>query len=78
MMRCREVARLLSAGEVSESPMRRRIAVRLHLMMCGHCSRFARQLAWLGRTARDLARGFEEDEAVAGIETRVLRRLGLW
>ena len=77
MMRCREVARLLSAGETSELPRRRRFAVRLHLMMCGHCSRFARQLAWLGRTARDLARGFEEDEAVAGLETRVLRRLGL-
>lgn len=77
MMRCREVARLLSAGETSELPWRRRFAVRLHLMMCGHCSRFARQLAWLGRTARDLARGFEEDEAVAGLETRVLRRLGL-
>lgn len=77
MIRCREVAHLLSAGEISESPLRRRIAVRLHLMMCDHCSRFARQLAWLGQTARGLARSFEEDDAVAGLETRLLRRLGL-
>jgi len=77
MIRCRDVARLLSEDERSDCSAWRRVSVRLHLMMCGHCSRFARQLAWLGRTARDLARGFEEDEAVAGLETRVLRRLGL-
>lgn len=77
MMRCRQVAWLLSAGELSESPLRTRVAVRLHLMMCRHCRRFIRQLAWLGDAARELVRGFEGDEAVDNLEARLLRRLGI-
>jgi len=77
MIRCRQVARLASAGELSESPLRTRLAVRLHLMMCRHCRRFIRQLAWLGDAARELVSGFERDEAVQDLEARLLRRLGV-
>jgi hypothetical protein len=77
MIRCRQVARLVSAGELSESALRTRVAVRLHLMMCRHCRRFVRQLSWLGDAARALVRGFERDEAVHDLEARLLRRFGI-
>lgn len=77
MIRCRQVARLVSAGELSDSPLRTRVAVRLHLMMCRHCRRFLGQLAWLGDAARELVRGFERDEEVQNLEARLLRRLGV-
>ena len=44
MPSCREVTGLLASGELESVPRMKRILVRLHLSMCAHCSRFARQL----------------------------------
>ena len=77
MIRCRQVAWLVSAGELSESPLRTRVAVRLHLTMCQHCRRFVQQIAWLGDAARELVRGFERDETLHDLEARLLRRFGV-
>jgi len=76
MIRCRHVARLVSTGELSESSLRTRAAVRLHLMMCDHCRRFVRQVARLGDAVRELVRGLDRDEAGHDFEARLLRRLG--
>lgn len=50
---CREVSRCLAEGALETSPWHRRLLVRLHLSMCAHCSRFARQLRLLGRAWRE-------------------------
>lgn len=75
MLRCREVSRMVAADEVRSAGFARRTAVRIHLMMCNNCRRFAREVDLLGRVMRslppeDLGHG-DETEAVE----RVMRRL---
>jgi anti-sigma factor ChrR (cupin superfamily) len=47
MLTCREVTDNASAMIDAELGLRKRIAVRLHLMMCKNCRRFVRQLRTL-------------------------------
>ena len=61
MIRCKEVARLLSTDQLASQPVWRRAGVRLHLMMCRHCRRFARQLARLKQAAADLGTLFDAE-----------------
>lgn len=51
MPSCEASTRLMS--EARERPLSRgeRLALRWHLMMCGACRRFERQLDWLHRAA---------------------------
>lgn len=52
MPSCEESTRLMS--EAMERPLSRaeRLALRWHLLMCGACRRFERQLDWLRRSAQ--------------------------
>ena len=61
MIRCKEVARLLSTDQLASQPVWRRAGVRLHLMMCRHCRRFTRQLARLKQAAADLGTLFDAE-----------------
>jgi uncharacterized UBP type Zn finger protein len=78
MIRCREVARLLTSEQLRAQSRMKRLQVRLHLWMCQHCSRLARQIKQLGSAARAMAAstyaekpgGDEED-----LEARLLRKL---
>jgi len=44
MMACREVTELASQHLDGELPLGKRVAFRLHVMMCRHCRRYLRQL----------------------------------
>lgn len=48
---CRDVAHELSR-EQDTPAAGRRWRLRLHLLMCRHCRRYARQLAWLQQALR--------------------------
>jgi len=74
MMTCKEVSTLVSMEQVQEAPAARRLAVRLHLMMCRHCRAFRRQLRAIGRAARLIAGDFER-EPTSAFERRILDRL---
>jgi hypothetical protein len=50
--RCRDVTRKVSQGMDASLPLHQRLAVRLHLAMCRHCSRFQRQLKSLRKLSR--------------------------
>ncbi|MDE2142671.1 MAG: hypothetical protein KGJ84_09700 [Elusimicrobia bacterium] len=52
MPSCREVTGLLASGDVESASWLSRAKVRLHLAMCVHCSRFARQLRVISQAAR--------------------------
>lgn len=78
MIDCRTVAQLLSSDDFSKQGYLRRAEIRLHLWMCRHCSRFAKQIEQIRGAARSLkpsldakAQGPEEDT----LENRILRRL---
>lgn len=71
---CREVTEAVARGEMDDAPLLRRLAVSLHLALCGLCARYARQLRLLGQAARlrasrlDIAR-------VEALQNRILARL---
>ena len=44
MLNCKDATQLTSRRFDEKLPLGKRIALRLHLMMCIHCARYARQL----------------------------------
>ena len=72
MISCKDVARLLNSDQLQSQSWWKRMEVRLHLAMCDFCSRLARQLEQMRSAAR---RTREENEADAGLEDRLVRRL---
>ncbi|HMM70664.1 MAG TPA: hypothetical protein PKC22_00310 [Rhodocyclaceae bacterium] len=55
MLNCRDASRMLIARPECPLHRRERLALRLHLFMCGACRRFARQLTWTHKGLRWLA-----------------------
>lgn len=47
MLTCKDIARLVSDDLDRKLPLRQKMRVRLHLMMCGACSTYRRQVAQL-------------------------------
>ena len=52
MLSCSEVARICASDEIRSCGPVRRLAVRLHLLMCRHCRRYVRELAEIGEAVR--------------------------
>ena len=61
MLCCQEVARQIASDEFTEANVWQRLWVRLHLLMCRHCRRYAVQLHSIGETARNLWGPHTED-----------------
>jgi hypothetical protein len=53
MPNCREISRIVSESFDRSLPLRRRMAMWMHLMMCGHCSRFRKELLAIRRAVRN-------------------------
>ena len=53
MQTCKEVSRTIASDELSGASWTQRMAVKLHLLMCRHCRRYANQIDQLGVAARD-------------------------
>ncbi len=53
MLSCKEATRLVSEGLDRELPFWRRMGLRLHVVMCRGCSRYARQITALDRLISD-------------------------
>ena len=62
MLRCREISKLVSESMDRELPLRQRLQVRMHLMMCRLCWGFARQTRLLRRVARENSERLGPDE----------------
>ena len=77
MMKCREVATLLDMEQVGEASLWARIGVRMHLMMCQHCRRFARQIRQLRAGAQSMRSVIDSEASDAGLEEKIARTLGL-
>ncbi len=53
MLSCKEATRLASDALDQPLPLRRRLALKLHLMLCPPCNRFARQITRLEQLYRE-------------------------
>ncbi len=75
MQSCKEVARLVASEELVDAGWLTRAAVRLHLMRCHHCRRYAAQLRAIGAAALD-RRGFgaADLQALTRLERSILER----
>ena len=56
MLKCNQVSHLVSTGEVTELGFMKKMELRMHLFMCGHCRRYVAQIQAIGQAARDMAR----------------------
>jgi hypothetical protein len=50
---CPEVARILSLGMEKELPLRTRLKLRIHYLMCSYCERYAKQLKYMRAVAHE-------------------------
>lgn len=72
MISCREIAAATMSDQLETLSWWKRMEVRMHLAMCGFCSRLVRQIGMLRRGVRQLS---EREDADPGFEDRVIRRL---
>jgi hypothetical protein len=57
MLNCRHVTRLVSQSMDAKLPWYQRVAVRIHLLYCVWCRRYAGQIQFLRRAAKEVAAG---------------------
>ena len=77
MPTCREAAEMVARDELRRASWRQRLAVRLHLVMCPPCRRYAAQIRALGATVRELLSRQQPDrDTLQRMEQRILRRIG--
>ena len=70
MLSCKETTRTISEGLDRKLPLRRRIALRLHVMMCSACRAYKRQVEGLnelvsGRFRRDHSSHLPESQSLS-------------
>ncbi len=58
MIRCRQVAELLTSDRLQDASLLVRLEVRFHLWMCRYCARLAEQIKQLRAAASKLAGAF--------------------
>jgi hypothetical protein len=77
MLRCKEVVHLVASEELAESGWMKRLTVRMHLAMCRHCRRYAKQIRELGRAAREIwTAGVDDEDSIRRIEAAIAGRFG--
>ena len=62
MYSCKEASKLSSRAMDEPLTPTERVLLRLHLMMCGGCSNFARQIEFLRRASSKLPEMLEKDK----------------
>lgn len=78
MLSCKEVSHLVSESLDRKLSFWQRIQVRLHLLMCGLCSRFRKQTLFLRDAARHYLMAVEadtEDTASPGLSPEARDRI---
>ncbi len=75
MLSCKEVARKIASDEFQGAGWRERLALRLHLLLCRHCRRYAAQLRAIGAAARNLWEPTSQDSpTLERLERQILER----
>ncbi|HVA66848.1 MAG TPA: hypothetical protein VNK24_07980 [Elusimicrobiota bacterium] len=66
---------MLAEEEFQKAPRRARWMVRLHLAMCRHCSRFARQMGFISRALKTALTRHPTEFNRPDIAERIIARL---
>lgn len=72
LFNCEKIARMVSDSMDQDLPYGKRMGIRLHLMMCRYCTRFAQQLKQL-RTA--IQAGADDELPPQSLDDKVKQRM---
>jgi len=72
MLRCKQVTQMVANDELADAGPWLRLKIRLHLMMCRHCARYAVQIHAIGAKARERFHPPEERLDIADLQRRIL------
>jgi hypothetical protein len=78
MLSCKEVVKIISSD--NKKSWRRRIEIRMHLFMCQHCSKYAKQLEYMTTGFKKLIGEKNKDSnsaEIKKIEKDVIRKVKL-
>lgn len=67
---CKEITRMVSEAMDRKLPLRQRIQMRLHLMICAYCMRYFQQLQLMRETARLHSAQAENSDSSLSSEAR--------
>jgi len=74
MLKCNEVSRLLASGEAEELGWWHKLQLRMHLLLCTHCRRYAAQLKNLGCMVRKVwGPSLEDRRLLRQLESDIVR-----
>jgi len=76
MLRCKQVTTMVASGDLEDAGLWLRLKIRLHLMMCRHCARYAEQIHAIGVKARERFRPSEERPDVEDLQRKILESAG--
>jgi hypothetical protein len=72
MLRCKQVTAMVARDDLADAGPWLRLKIRLHLMMCRHCARYAAQIRVIGAKARERFLTPDEPIDVEALEQRIL------
>ena len=72
MLRCKQVTAMVAGDELVNAGPWLRLKIRLHLMMCHHCTRYAAQIRAIGAKARERFHPSEQPSDVEDLQQRIL------
>ena len=72
MLRCKEVTKMVASDDLVDAGPWLRLKIRLHLMMCRHCARYAAQIRAIGSKARERFNPSEQRSDVEDLQQRIL------
>jgi len=72
MLRCKQVTTLVARDDLADAGPWLRMKIRLHLMMCRHCAKYAAQIRTIGVKARERFRLTEEPTDIDDLQRRIL------
>jgi len=76
MLRCKQVSRMVARDDLADAGWWLRMKIRLHLLMCRHCERYAAQIRAIGSGARKRFRQREEPTDLEDLQRRILDSAG--
>ena len=72
MLRCKQVTAMVARDDLADAGPWLRLKIRLHLMMCRHCARYAAQIRAIGVKARARFHPSNERSDVEALQQRIL------
>lgn len=75
MLHCDKVSKVVSESMDRDLSFTKRLGVRIHLLMCHHCRRFAKQLKHMRETIRKEGQNYPQEKLDEDVKVEMKKRL---